>query len=332
MEGFLAMTLNVAGRAGNASNIEITLEKAASIAGILLYAGAPVGGQSVQLTYVTGDATSVKTELNGSYRFDEVRAGVAQVKAALSNIDEMNRQRVMYQNVLLEPGGSSQTDFVFGVSDTAISGYVTYDNIQGSKGRIYARVQTPSGGEEVFERSIQSEGEEFSYVFEALPAGTTILQIRGIRAGKVEIMRSAQIQTASGQTSELDFDIVNDASIRLNYLNNAFSPPPDAKGFIALLERGDTLSDLDWVEYIQYPVNVYAMHPLPEDSWGDILLQGIDGAMQTGTLCMYIYSPRNLADEYAGKLPENEAAVLYSETPVTIASGRETNARMHVIR
>lgn len=291
--------------------LEITLTPAARVGGIVTYIGSPVAEQSVELVDAAGRTLRTRTGEDGSYVFTEADPGTVQLRAHLDAMAPVNRRRTMYSAAVLEAGLTTQVDFTFGALDAAIEGTVTYNQEAARGAKIVARVQTPSGGEEHFDAAVQGEG---VFLIEALPAGPTILQLQGLRAGRTEHLRSASIQTRSGQTTPYDFILSGTSTV----IVQVSGVPPGATGIVGVIEPGTSLLDFEWPDYSLVPVNLLARIPLTQD--GEYTLEGLDGT--ACTICAYAQPPAGRAPETA-ETGENPPP-LYDAAGITLQPGGET--------
>lgn len=309
-EAYKPATLALTGDTG--SPLEITLSPAARVGGIVTYIGAPAAGQSVELVDASGNTLRAQTGDDGSYLFTGAEPGMVQLRANLEPMEPVNRRRSMYSTAVLETGLTTDADFTFGALDAAIEGTALFNDEPARGARIVARVQTPSGGEEHIETGVQSDG---TYLIDAVPAGPTIVQLQGLRVGRTEHLRSISVQTRSGQTAPCDFALYGNASV----IAQVSGVVPGATGFIAAIDPGTSLLDLNWPDHSLTPVNLLARIPLGQD--GEYTLEGLEpGAC---TICAYATVPAGPAAEppQAGAAPPPP---LYDAAGLTLQPNGET--------
>ncbi len=309
-EAYKPATLALTGDAG--SPLEITLSPAARVGGIVTYIGAPVAGQSVELVDASGNTLRTQTGDNGSYLFTGAEPGMVQLRANLDAMEPANRRRTMYSTAVLAMGLTTDADFTFGALDAAIEGAATFNDEPARGARIVARVQTPSGGEEHIETAVQGDG---TYLVDAVPAGPTIVQLQGLRTGRTEHLRSASVQTRSGQTAPCDFVLYGNSTV----IAQVSGVVPGAAGIVAAIDPGTSLLDLNWPDHSLTPVNLLARVPLGQD--GEYALEGLESG--GCTICAYATVPAGPASEppEAGAAPPPP---LYDAAGLTLQPDGET--------
>ncbi len=296
-----------------ASPLEIALTPAARVTGIITYIGSPVPEQTVELVNAAGKTIRTETGKNGVYTFSGADPGTVQLRAQLEAMEPVNRRRTMYSTAVLETGLTTSADFTFGALDAAAEGTVTFNDEPVRGAKLVARVQTPSGGEEHFDASVQSDG---TYLVESLPAGPTILQLQGLRVGRTELLRSISVQTRSGQTAPCDFVLSGDSTVVVQVSGVV----PGATGIVAAIEPGTSLLDFDWPDYELTPVNLLARIPLTQD--GEYTLEGLEAA--GCTICAYAKPPAPPPATETPGAGQETPAPLYDAAGITLQAASET--------
>ncbi|MFO7975382.1 MAG: carboxypeptidase regulatory-like domain-containing protein [Candidatus Hydrogenedentota bacterium] len=309
-EAYKPVTVEVSSQ--TASPIEITLTPAARVSGIVTYIGSPVPEQTVELVDSTGNTLRTQTGEDGTFLFTDADPGTVELRAHLEAMEPVNRRRTMYSAAVLEAGLTTDVDFTFGALDAAIEGSVTFNQEVARGAKIIAGVQTPSGGEELFDVAVQSDG---TFLIEALPAGPTILQLQGLRAGRTEHLRSASLQTRSGQTTPYDFVLSGNSTV----IVQVSGVVPGATGIVGVIEPGTSLLDFDGVDSKLVPTNLLARIPLTQD--GEYTLEGLEG--RACTICAYA-EPPPLSPRESPETEESPPPPLYDAAGITLQPGAET--------